>query len=119
MTKAGALWLFFNSFGITAYPTEDVPDDAVFPWLTYELTLGAYGDTVSPTVELWYYGESNVPVNTKAQEISAYCRNGKFIECDGGGILVRCGTWQALRDEADDKIKRRRSVFTLDFFTTD
>lgn len=119
MTKAAALYQFFNSFGITAYPAEDVPDDAIFPWLTYETIIGSYGDLVYPTVELWYYGESNVPINAKAQEIANRCKNGAYVACDGGGMVVYCGMWTALKDDADDKIKRRMSDFEIEYYTNE
>ena len=34
MTKDKALHAWFSQF-LPAYPTSNVPDDAVFPWLTY------------------------------------------------------------------------------------
>ena len=34
MTKAAALQAWFEQF-LPAYTTASVPDDAVFPWLTY------------------------------------------------------------------------------------
>lgn len=117
MTKAAALYAFFNSFGWTAYAVEDVPEDADFPYLTYELSTGAFGDETSPTVELWHHSESNVPINRKAQEISDKCKNGAYITYDGGGAIVYCGTWQALRDEVDAHIKRRRSNFTIQWIS--
>lgn len=113
MTKAAALQRFFSGFGLTAYPVTDVPDDAVLPYLTYEFTVGAFGDTTSPTVELYDYSESNVPINAKAQEISDACHNGAPIWFDGGGAVLYAGPWTGLRDEVSDGIKRRRSNFTI------
>lgn len=113
MTKAAALHQFFSSFGLTAYATTDVPDDAVFPYLVYEFGFGAFEDITYPTVELYYYSESNLQINAKAQEISDRCHNGEPIRFDGGGAVVFCGTWHGLRDDVNDKIKRRRSNFTI------
>lgn len=113
MTKAAALHQFFSSFGLPAYVVTDVPDDAELPYLVYEFGVGAFEDVTNPTVELYDYSESNVPINVKAQEISDRCHNGAVIRFDGGGAIVTCGTWQGLRDEVSDKIKRRRSVFTI------
>lgn len=113
MTKAAALHQFFSSFDLPAYATTDVPDDAVLPYLVYEFTVGAFEDVTYPTVELYYHSESNVPINAKAQEISDRCHNGAAIHFDGGGAMVYCGPWTGLRDEVSDKIKRRRSNFTI------
>ena len=41
MTKDKALHEWFSQF-MTAYPTSNVPEDAGFPWLTYELITGSW-----------------------------------------------------------------------------
>lgn len=123
MTKAAALHEFFNSFGIPAYTTTSVPEDAVFPWLTYELVTSAWeGGEVSITVNLWYYTESESIPNAKAQEISkAIGLGGKMLRCDGGAIWLKRGSpWcQNLRDEVDPVIKRRYINVTAEYFTQD
>ena len=40
MTKDKALHAWFSQF-LPSYPTSNVPEDATFPWLTYELTRHA------------------------------------------------------------------------------
>lgn len=42
MTKAAALHSFFSGFGLTAYEENSVPDDAVFPYITYSLTTDSF-----------------------------------------------------------------------------
>lgn len=121
MTQEAALQQFFSSFGIPAYPAEDVPDDAVFPWLTYELITGAWGDEAGITVNLWYYGSSNIPINLKAREIGLVIgMGGKLIRCDGGAIWIKRGTpWcQTVRDDTNDNVKRRYINVTAEFLTT-
>jgi len=118
MTKSAALHQFFSSFGIDAYEAASVLDenggpDVKFPYLTYEMTLGAFEDTTFPTVNLWYRSEKNTEINAKAQEILDACHNGAPVRFDGGGAIVYCGGWQALGDEADRSIKRRYSNFTI------
>jgi len=46
MTKAAALHQFFSGFGMDAYTDSSVPDDAVFPYLTYELINRAIQETM-------------------------------------------------------------------------
>ena len=41
MTKDKALHAWFSQF-LPAYPASNVPEDAVFPWLTYELITGSW-----------------------------------------------------------------------------
>ena len=42
MTNPAALHQFFSSFGMTAYTSTSVPEDAVFPYLTYGLITSAW-----------------------------------------------------------------------------
>lgn len=121
MTKAAALQAFFSSFGIPAYTASSVPNDAVFPWLTYELVTGAFdGAPISLTVNLWYYTDSEAVPNAKAQEISDEIgRGGKVVPCDGGYIWIKRGSpWcQSIIDETNKNIKRRYINVTADFLT--
>ena len=70
MTKEAALHSFFNSFNIPGYPSSAVPEDAVFPWLTYDLTTSAWdGGEVGLTVNLWYHTTDEAIPNAKAREL--------------------------------------------------
>lgn len=121
MTKAAALHQFFSSFGMPAYAAASVPEDAVFPYLTYELITSAWeGGEVGLTVNLWFYTESEAIPNAKAQELSkSIGLGGKVIPCDGGYIWLKRGSpWcQSLRDEASPTIKRRYLNVTAEYFT--
>lgn len=121
MTKAAALQAFFERFGIPAYPVSSVPDDATFPWLTYELVTGAWEEgEVSMTVNLWYYTSSEAIPNAKAEEISRTIGlSGISVPCDGGFIWLKRGSpWcQNLRDETDPTIKRRYLNVTAEYMT--
>lgn len=120
MTKAAALQAWFSKF-LPSYPVSNVPDDVVFPWLTYELTTGAWdsGD-ISLTVNLWFYTESEAIPNAKAQEFSdAIGMGGIMIPCDGGAIWIKRGSpWcQNIRDDTDHNIKRRYLNITIEYLT--
>ena len=121
MTKAAALQQFFYEFGIPAYASSSVPDDAVFPWLTYDLSTSAWDDgNVSLTVNLWYYTTSEATPNAKAQEISdSIGRGGAIIPCDGGYIRLLRGNpfCQSLHDDSDSMIKRRYMNITARYYT--
>lgn len=121
MTKDKALHAWFNSFGIPFYTTSSVPDDAVFPWGTYELITSAWdGGEVGLTVNLWYYTESEAIPNAKAEEISkAIGLGGVTVPCDGGFIWIKRGSpWcQSLRDETSPTIKRRYINITAEYQT--
>ena len=120
MTKDKALHAWFSQF-LPAYPTSNVPEDATFPWLTYELITGSWesGD-IALTVNLWYYTESEAIPNAKAQELSdAIGYGGVTLPCDGGFIWLKRGSpWcQNLQDDTDPNIKRRYINVTAEYMT--
>lgn len=120
-TKAAALHEFFSSFGLPAYPVSSVPEDTVFPWLTYELITSAWEEgEVGIVVNLWYYTESEATPNAKAEEISKTIGlGGATLPCDDGLIWVKRGSpWcQSLRDDTDPLIKRRYLNISAEYMT--
>lgn len=122
MTKPEALYNFFSSFGMTAYPANAVPEDTVFPWLTYEAPFGSFDDGPMPiTVNLWFHTESEAVPYAKAEQIAqAIGEGGVTLPCDRGLIWVKKGTpfCQSVNDEADSSIKRRYINLTLEYLTT-
>jgi len=121
MTKAAALHKFFSSFGMTAYTDASVPEDAILPYLTYELITSAWdGGEVGLTVNMWFYTESEAIPNAKAEELScAIGHGGKILHCDEGLIWLKRGSpWcQSLTDETDKNIKRRYINVTAEYMT--
>lgn len=118
MTKGKALQQYFESFGLTAYPVNAIPEDVTFPYLTYENVIGSRGSSASPTVNLWYYSDSHLQINEKADQISKAIAEGDSISCDDGAIYVyQRDAWHPLSDENDPAIKRRYTNLTLIFNT--
>lgn len=121
MTKAAALHEFFSSFGITAYKETAVPDDVVFPYLTYQGNTGTYDGMIVPiTVNLWYYTDSEAIPNAKAEEISkAISYTGKIIPCDDGIIWITRGSPFSVSqtDETNPTIKLRSINLNLRYLT--
>lgn len=120
MTKAAALQAFFSGFGITAYPANAVPDETVFPWLTYEYSTGSIGDEVSITVHLYYHTTSESIPNAKAEEISeAIGMGGRLVSFDGGAVWIKKGSpfCTAQTDATRPEIKHRIINVTLEYLT--
>lgn len=114
MTRAAALHEFWDSFGLTAYEENSVPDDAFFPYLTYENVVTPGQETVL-TASLWYRSESWVEVNQKAEEIALQIyKMNKPIRYDGGYLWIKGGTmrYTGMGDPSDDLI--RRNYITVD-----
>ena len=122
MTKAAAIYQFWSSFGLTAYEENTVPEDAAFPYITYQLVTDSFDREVVATASLWYRGESWTAINAKTEEISKKIgASGKKIAVDGGGIWIKRGQpfAQNMGDESDDLIKRKYINISIVFITQD
>lgn len=130
MTKAAAIYKFWNSFGIKAYEENTVidadeegnPVEPQFPYITYQLVTDSFDREVVATASLWYRGESWTAINAKAEEISKKIgASGKKIAVDGGGIWIKRGQpfAQNIGDESDDLIKRKYINISIVFITQD
>ena len=122
MTKAAAIYQFWNSFGLTAYEENSVPDEAAFPYITYQLVTDSFGREATSTASIWYRSEGWTAINAKTEEISQkISRGGKIISCDGGAIWLKRGQpfAQSMGDESDDLIKRKYLNITAEFMTAD
>ena len=121
MTKEQALYQFFNSFDIVGYRNTSVPDDVIFPYLTYDVPISSFEeDPVSITLNLYYYTDSEAVPDAKAEEIrNAIGMGGKMLYCDGGAIWLKWGSpWcQSLVDETNRNIKRRYINITAEYLT--
>ena len=122
MTKAAAIYQFWSGFGLTAYEENTVPDDAAFPYITYQLVTDSFDREIQFTASLWYRSESWTAINAKAEEISQKIgRGGKIISCYGGAIWLKRGQpfAQNMGDESDNLIKRKYLNITAEFMTAD
>lgn len=121
MTKEQALHKFFNQFGITGYRNTSVPDDVIFPFLTYDTPVSSWEeDPVSITLNLYFYTDSEADPDAKAEQIrQAIGMGGVLLNCDGGAIWLKWGVpWcQSFVDETNSNIKRRYINITAEYFT--
>lgn len=109
MTKEQALQKFWEGFGLTAYDENTVPDKAELPYLTYEVSTGSIGDTISLSASLWYYGNSWKSVTEKAEEISINIGlGGRMVAYDEGAIWIQRGTpfSQRMADDTNKSVRR-------------
>lgn len=120
MTKGEALYQFFNRF-LPAYAATSVPEDVVFPYLTYDLITDNWeGGEVGLTVNLWFYTESEAIPNAKVQQISEHIGYGGItLPCNKGALWIKRGTpfSQSLTDDAAPGIKRRYMNITAEYLT--
>lgn len=124
MTPEAAIYGFLNGFSIPAYASASVPDQAQFPYITYDLVLGEWGQPeVNMPVNVWYRTESEAQPNAKVREIGERIgMGGVLLHCDGGVLWVKKGSpWaQAMTIEGEDeKVKRRYVNINIEFLTSD
>ena len=112
MTPEAAIYRFLSGFGIPAYASTSTPSEAEFPYITYDLVLTEDWATSEANipVNVWYRTDSEAVPNAKVREIGAALGiGGVTLPCDGGIVWLKKGSpWaQAVREEGDEKIKRR------------
>lgn len=122
MTPEAAIYTFLSGFSIPAYASSSVPDQAEFPYITYDLVVGEWGEPeVNMPVNVWYRTESEAQPNAKVREISrALGMGGLTLPCDGGMLWLKKGSpWaQAMTvDGEDEKVKRRYVNINIEFLT--
>lgn len=120
MTKAEALYGFWASFGMAAYEEGSVPDGAGFPYITYPLVSGDFGQIVSTTADVWYRSTTIAGINEKTNEIAGRIGlGGVKLPCSRGHIHLYCGSpWaQLMGDPDDDMIRRMHLNITARFNT--
>lgn len=121
MTKSAAIYQFWGTF-LTAYEENTVPENATFPYITYQLVTDSFDTDVQMTASIWYRSSSWVDINAKVEEISKkFGRGGVFLDCDGGSIWLKRGTpfAQNMGDDTDNLIKRKYLNITAEFLTVD
>lgn len=110
MDKAQALQSFWSGFGLPAYDQRSVPADAVMPYITYNVSTGAIGDTILLDASLWYRSTSWEDITKKADEIAeAVGECGHIIvPFDNGNLMIVQGTpfAQRMSDDTDRGVRR-------------
>lgn len=119
MDKFQALHNFWNSFSISAYDVNSVPENAVFPRLTYEVVTDSFDNEVAVTNSLWYNSTSWAAISQKAQQIAdSIGMGGQIVQYDGGAVWIKRASpfIQRLPGEKDT-IKRIVMNFSMEFIS--
>lgn len=118
MNKWQAQQSFWSSFGLTAYDEITVPENAIFPYITYEAVADDFGHPASISASLWYKSMSWQEISQKADEIAdAITMGGKMYPYKDSAILVRKSNpfAQRMSEPTDDTIRRMVLNVTLEF----
>lgn len=121
MTKGQAIQKFWESFGLTAYDETSVPDDAPFPYITYQVHTSSFDELCITNVSIWYRSYSWKEISEKTEEISRAIAkmNPPSVKIDGGRLYITKGVpfAQRMGDENDDAIRRMLLNINYEFLT--
>ena len=110
---------FWSSFGWPAYDERDVPDDARYPYLTYDFQSADLDTPVYPSITLWDRSTSWTSVTEKQDEIAARIKTKPCIKINGEGFLwIVAGTPFYQRGADDDDTVRRIDINVAALFLT-
>jgi hypothetical protein len=121
MTKGQAIQTFWEGFSIPAYDETTVPDNAQFPYITYQVQTDSLDSVCMTNASLWYRSYSWKEISEKTEEISqAIARmNPPSIKIDGGRLYISKGVpfAQRMSDDSDDAIRRILLNINYEFLT--
>lgn len=118
--KFAAIQEFWSSFDWLAYDENSVPSGDNKPpsnYITYSLSYDTFNHPVSMVVNVWTRSTSWGSALRKFAEIEKVIGAGKYIECDGGAVLIRFGSpiMNRLGDDNDDMIRRLLINITAEY----
>jgi len=120
MTEIATLLAYFGKFA-TAYPSDNVPTDAEYPYITVEPRLAFFGDGDVPIqLNLWARTDSDAAVNKIVRAIGEDIGYGGMPRpCDGGWLWIKRGTPLVVPVTVpdDEAIKRRLINVSVEFMT--
>lgn len=119
MNKDQAIYNFWSGFGLPAYDQFSIPDDAEYPYITYDTYTGALDDRLILTGSLWYRSSSWEAVSLKKQQIENALYSMPPIKIDNGYLWLSLGSpfAQRMGDDADNMIKRYILNVSAEFLT--
>ena len=88
---ASALYTFFSGFGIPAYTTNNVPEDAVLPYVTYDFAVGKTLSSTPLGSRLRWEGTLPRAMLEKCDEIQKRIGTGVQLPCGNGYIWLYPG----------------------------
>lgn len=110
-----ALYTFWSGFhhgstSIPAYLTGHVPDDAAFPYITFEVVEGGFGGATLLTAIVWCKDGSGASVNAQRAAIldeirAAIPESGRVLRFTGGACVLypNDANFLSYYDDPEDK----------------
>lgn len=101
-TYSKSLFSFIGELGYPVYLTNQVPKNAVMPYITFDYTIDIIGETNLISGKIWDNSTSRTKVNEISDKLFDLVGYGKKIKVgDYGNMIVRKGSpfIQALSDD--------------------
>ena len=118
MDRWQGIQAFWGSFGIHAYQSGYIPDDATTPYITYQASVAQFDKPIPLSGDIWYQSTSWAAISQKADQISKAC--GVIRISPHHYIHVTKGTPFAQRmTDADKSIRRIHINLMAEFYTDD
>lgn len=99
MTTEQALYSFWSSFGLHAYPEEAVPtgeaegeEAAEPPYITYTIVEPEFGTHATGQARIWYRDDGYEEIAKKKNEVLKAIGKGKLLPAGSGFLCIRPGT---------------------------
>lgn len=120
MDRFQAIHSFWSNFGIPAYNQTSVPDNAEFPYITYDTAIGSLDDLIPLSASIWYKNTSLADLSRKTEEIYNYLvsHNPVLIKIDGGYLwLFKNGIFAQDQASGADNVKAKYITIYGEFLT--
>jgi len=108
-STALALYRFFSGFGIPAYVTDNIPDDATMPYITYDLIEPIPLSRGILNASVWYRDTGYAAISAKVDEIEAAINTGVSLKTPSGAVHLfreRSGAFCQMRNDPNRETKR-------------
>lgn len=117
LTKFTAQKVYWSSFGLPAYEEHTVPDDAKYPYLTYQAVNGQLGGVLNASGNLYYKGTSWAKIMQEVEQMEKAIDRQIFI--DGGIMKVRkpLSNFAQPMPENDSKVRRMLLTVEIEFLS--
>lgn len=119
MDKWQVLYNFWAQFGVPAYEENSVPDDAPYPRITYEAAGGGFGADLSLSASIWDKSTSTEFIDTLSDTIEKTIKSYNPTKYADGMFRIWIDETsqfsQTMGDPEDDRIRRKRMSYMVEF----
>lgn len=123
MDRWEAIYDFWSKFGMPAYEENSVPEDAKYPYITFESAVGEFESIVPLEASIWDRTTRGTAfIDGKADEIAHFIKNMLVCPKIKGGryrvFIPELSTYAQNMGDPDDRlIKRKILNVSFEFMT--